>query len=363
MSKIKSGKSTKILILAPYPHGQVASQRFRFEQYIPYLHKDEYIFKQKSFYSIRTWTILYQNGHIFSKVTGTISGYLKRILHTFQALSYNYILIHREVTPAGPPWFEFIISRIFRKKVIYDFDDAIWLPNTTETNRVISGLKWHDKVKSICRWSCTVSCGNEFLREYSLRFNRNTQLIPTTIDTENYHNRIKNQDSQSVVIGWTGTHSTVKYLKIILPALRKLKRKKEFEFLVICDKDPALDDFAYKFKKWKKSSEITDLLEINIGIMPLTDEEWSKGKCGFKALQFMSLGIPVLVSPVGVNKDIVDHDQNGYHCHTDEDWITNADKLIDDPPLRTKLGMHGRDKVKTQYSTRTNLPRFLALFE
>jgi len=148
MSKIKSGKSIKILILAPYPHGQVASQRFRFEQYIPYLHKDEYIIKQKSFYSIRIWTVLYQNGHFLSKVTGTFSGYLKRLLHTFQTVSYHYILIHREVAPAGPPWFEFTISRIFRKKVIYDFDDTMVGTAGPSSENLVEALQIYKKLFS-----------------------------------------------------------------------------------------------------------------------------------------------------------------------------------------------------------------------
>jgi len=362
MSKEKKVKSKSILFLTPYPQGVAASQRFRFEQYFPHFPEHGFNYTQKSFFSINTWNILYLKGHEISKALGILSGFIRRIYHLFLIFYYDYIFIHREVTPVGPPLFEFLIGKVFRRKIIYDFDDATWMPNTSEANKIIAGLKWHSKVGSICAWSNKISCGNDYLKEYARSYNPDSRIIPTTIDTESLHNRIKDQDSPSLIIGWTGTHSTLKYLDLITAALIDLKQKVEFEFLIICDRDPELKNIDYRFISWSKAKEIDDLLRINIGVMPLTGDEWSKGKCGFKALQFMSLGIPVLVSPMGINQVIVDHDQNGYHCEEKEDWISYVEKLINDRVLRSEMGINGRKKVEDQYSTRTNLPAFLDLF-
>ena len=187
-------------------------------------------------------------------------------------------------------------------------------------------------------------------------------MIPTTLDTDRSHNRLKDQNSERIAIGWTGTHSTLKYLDLILPAITELKNDIDFDFIVISDQKPDFQSIQYCFIPWEKDDEVEDLLKINIGLMPLSDDEWSKGKCGFKALQFMALGIPPLVSSIGANKTIVDHGINGFHCSSDHEWISYSKKLIQDLSLRQKMGFHGREKVVRQYSTKANLPAFLDLF-
>ncbi len=275
---------------------------------------------------------------------------------------YDYVFIHREATPIGPPLIEWMIAKVFRKKIIYDFDDAIWLPNTSASNRMAATLKWHQKVEGICRWSYKVSCGNEYLCNYARQFNENVVLNPTTIDTREQHNRLKNQNTDKLVIGWTGTHSTLPYLKPLLPVLEKLYQHYDFELRVIANAPPDEQADFITFIPWQKASEIDDLLAFNVGLMPLTNDPWAKGKCGFKALQYMALGIPALVSPVGVNTEIVDDGTNGFICTNDNDWYEALEKLIADPALRENMGKAGRKKVEERYSVLSNTNKFLELF-
>jgi glycosyltransferase involved in cell wall biosynthesis len=228
---------------------------------------------------------------------------------------------------------------------------------------MISGLKWHHKVASICKWSHKVSCGNLYLAEYARQFNNNVVINPTTIDTVNYHNRIKDQHTPELTIGWTGTHSTIRYLDIVVPILHKLEQQYDFTFIVISDAPPAFELKSLKYIRWSKETEIDDLLTFNVGIMPLTDDAWARGKCGFKALQYMSLGIPAIVSPVGVNTTIVDDGVNGLICNDADEWEQAIQKLINNKELSINLGREARKKVETNYSVISNTQNFIELFQ
>jgi glycosyltransferase involved in cell wall biosynthesis len=353
----------KILFIVPYPHGEAPSQRFRFEQYYSALSKAGHEYEIAPFLDDKTWQILYKPGHKLAKVMGILGGFMRRKLLMFRVRKFDYVFLHREATPIGPPIFEWFMAKVLGAKIIYDFDDAIWLSNTSEHNKIAAGLKWHHKVDSICKWAYKVSCGNEYLCDHARQFNTNVVLNPTTIDTEHHHNQIKNQHANKVVIGWTGTHSTVEYLNELVPVLQKLEQELDFEFRVISNREP---DFALQsmvYVPWQKDTEIADLLQFNFGVMPLTDDKWAKGKCGFKALQYMSLGMPAVVSPVGVNTKIVTEGVDGFLCSTPETWETALRKLITDEALRVQMGAAARQKIEGQFSVLANSGNFLSLFE
>ncbi|HXA02557.1 MAG TPA: glycosyltransferase [Cytophagaceae bacterium] len=353
----------KILFIVPYPVGIAPSQRFRFEQYLGILKKTGISFDISPFFDEGSFQILYKKGLHIRKLWGVAKSFIKRWFLLFSIHRYQFIFIHREASPLGPAFFEWIIAWVLRKKIIYDFDDAIWLPNTSNENRIVSHLKWHRKVSSICRWAYNISCGNQYLCEYASRFNKHTILNPTTIDSEHLHNKIKDQHSEKVVIGWTGTHSTIRYLYLLLPVLKRLETKYDFTFLVIADKDPELPLKSYQYLNWNIDSEVDDLLKMNIGVMPLEEDPWSQGKCGFKALQYMALGIPALVSPVGVNSIIVDNGLNGFICKDEQDWYEKLELLLKNEPERTLLGKAAREKVIQKFSVNANTENFLSLFE
>lgn len=352
----------KILFIVPYPTGKAPSQRFRFEQYYDVLRSKGYDITISPFLSQKTWEILYLPGRFLRKAAAIISGLFKRFFQLFTLGSYDYIFIHREATPIGPAFFEFFASKLFKKKIIYDFDDAIWIPNYSEANSLFSFLKGYANVKHICKWAYRVSCGNDYLCKYAKQYNPEVQYNPTTIDTGNYHNQVKNQNTERFVIGWTGSHSTIRYLNEILPVLRGLEQEYDFDFMVISDLKPEFELKSLVYRKWNKITEIEDLLRFNVGIMPLKDDKWAQGKCGFKALQYMSLGIPALVSPVGVNTSIVDDGINGFICETPGDWKRALKTLLNDRAELQRLSENTRKKIVDAYSVSSNTPNFLSLF-
>ncbi|TVR77579.1 MAG: glycosyltransferase family 1 protein [Chitinophagaceae bacterium] len=356
-------KGKKVLFLFPYPSGTAGSQRFRFEQYFHYLEEAGFSIKKQSFLDEKTWKILYKKGYTFQKVIGILKGFLKRLFILFSVPSYDYVFIHREATPVGPPIFEWIIAKIFRKKIIFDFDDAIWLPNTSDTNKFIAGFKFHDKTAAICKMAHKVSAGNEYIAEFASKFNENTVVNPTTIDTVNMHNQLKKQDEIPVKIGWTGTHTTLHFLEKTIPTLLKVYQKKPFTLIVIANTEPSFDFPSMEYKVWNKKSEIEDLLSFHIGLMPLTDDPWARGKCGFKALQYMALGIPAIASPIGVNKKIIDDKENGYLCANENEWEAALLHLLNDNRLRVEMGINARKKIERAYSVEANSASFLSFFE
>lgn len=353
----------KILFLAPYPFDTVPSQRFRFEQYFRSLRDHPVSISFHSFYTRSLWQGSLRRRNMAWILPRIIWAGIVMFVHALRSIRYDYIFIHRELAPAGPPVLEWMIAKIFRKKIIYDFDDAIWLTDDSNRAETVNKIKWSQKVAAICRWSYKVSCGNEYLRGYALKFNPASLNIPTTVDTENHHNRLHTHREGPVVVGWTGSHTTLKYLYSIERVLENIAGLPQYKLVVICNTPPEWNINNFAFIPWIRDREIEDLLTLDIGLMPMPEDPWTLGKCGFKAIQYLSLGIPALVSPLPVNREIVDHGRNGYYCSTPEDWMNYLAELAGDPSRRKRFGEDGREKIIRNYSTVSGSRAFLGLFE
>lgn len=293
--------------------------------------------------------ILYRKGFYFRKLTGVLRGFCNRWAMLLRVHRFATIVIHREAAPIGPPIFEWVLTQLLRKKIIYDFDDAIWLPNTSAENKWVAWVKCHWKVARICAWAHKVTCGNHFLVDYAKQYNPKAYFVPTTLDLEHIPFELRATAATLPTIGWTGTHSTLKYLQPLVPLLQELEQVFPFRFVVIADKNPELPLRRYHYQKWSKATEWQDLARLDIGLMPLGNSEWEEGKCGFKALQYMAVGIPCLVSHTKANSAIVEDGVNGFVC-TPEEWKEKLLLLLHNPSLYQRFSMLGRQKVAEHYS-------------
>jgi glycosyltransferase involved in cell wall biosynthesis len=316
----------------------------------------------KPFTVDKDYQFLFSEGAAMRKILILIKGFVGRLTTLFVLRRFDFVFIHREVAPIGPPVFEWLIAKVFRKKIIYDFDDAIWLTDRSDESWLTKKLRARNKVSAVCKLSYKVSTGNRYLSDYALKYNSRTVVNPTTIDTSKISNANRNKNNE-VVIGWTGSHSTLKYLKGIEFVLQTLERDySNVRFLFIADQEPDLSLNRTFFKQWKLETENEDLSEIDIGIMPLPDNAWTRGKCGFKILQYMALSIPAVASPVGVNSEIIKNEENGFVCETETEWLHALRRLIEDNSLRKKFGVLGQQLVRKNYSTSSNSSNFMALF-
>ena len=332
------------------------------ELYLGLKEAQRHRFVMKPFFTKKTWSVLHLNNHVSNKTIGIITGFLKRFLFLFTAYQYDYIYIYREAAVIGPPVFEWLLAKLLRKKIIFDFDDSIWVSTASEANPKAAIIKCTWKIKYICRWSHIVSVGNHFLANYASQYCKDVRVLPTVVDTQATHNQLKEQSKLPLTIGWTGTFTNFVQLDIIIPAIKKLSLGHDFTFLIIADKDPLYKEINYVYKKWNLNTEIEDLLLINIGVMPLHNTVLEMGKCAFKAIQYMSLGIPPVLSEVGANKDLVTDGVDGYFASTEQEWCDKLAFLLKSTDLRVTMGQKARSRIIDQYSVESAKNGFFSLF-
>ena len=355
-------RKQEILMIVQYPENVSPCQRFRFELYRDLLKKNGYLVTTKSFLDKKGYEVVHRYGFVLKKMSALLNGFIGRFLLIPQIGKYDFILLQREFAPIGPPIFEWLFIKLFQKKIIYDFDDAIWIPSVSEQNSLAGNFKNAKKVKDICKWAYRISGGNEYLCNYAKQFNENVVYNPTCVDTEKKYNVLANHDVEKITIAWTGSFSTLKYLAITENALKRLQEKYDFNIKIICNQKPSLALRNMQYVEWTEANEVSELASCQIGLMPLTCDEWSEGKCGFKLIQYLSLGIPSVSSSVGVNKKIIEEGVNGFFADSDEDWYSSIEKLILNADLRKKMGLTGRQKMIAQYSLQSNESNFLNLF-
>jgi len=343
----------QVLALVPYPAGRAPGQRYRIEQWAPFLRRQGVHITLSPFLSQRGMEVLYEPENVMVKAWETLRGYRKRLAEALKPTSADVIFVYREAALLGPAWIEWILA--LRRPLVFDFDDAIYLADTSQANAWSRRLKSATKVETLCRVARHVTVGNEFLARYAKDRAREVTVIPSTIDTDVYQIQPRGRN-RVPVIGWTGSVTTVPYLMALAPALRRLREKREFELRVI-GANIEIEGLVVSCLPWRAETEPDDIRALDVGLMPLPDDEWSRGKCGMKALQYMALGIPPVVSPVGVNTTIVRDGVNGFYACTEEEWIDRIGLLLEDEPLRSSLGQEARRTVEESYSARAHAPR------
>jgi len=338
------------------------SQRYRFEQYIDILNRQGYKTKISYLLNAKDDKNFYTTGNYFYKFIILIKGFIKRVNETFFLKKHDIVFVQRECFMLGISFFEKKFSR--KSKLIFDFDDSIWLQNISNANKKLAFLKNPNKTKEIIKMAALVIAGNEFLANYALNFNKNVIIIPSTIDTEKY--TIKEAKAEKeIVIGWSGSFSTIEHFETAKEALKAIKDRynDKVVFEVIGDPNYRCDILGIIGKAWDANTEVEDLQYFDIGIMPLPDNEWTKGKCGMKGLQYMAAGIPTIMSPVGVNSKIIEDGENGFLAATTEEWINKLSLLIDSAELRKKFASNGRKEVERKYSIDANKEKYIAAMQ
>ena len=347
----------KVLFLVPYP-SEGASNRIRVEQFIPYLESKGVICRMRPFVNKNFFGILYRPGCYLEKMLWFLVCTIYRIFDVMRAFNYDLVFIHREAYPLGGAFFESILHGM-KKPIVFDFDDAIFLPNTSEHNIYIDRFKNPRKIAKIIKMSAQVMAGNSYLGRYALSYNSNVTVIPSSVDVEKYHPPERREERKQLVIGWIGSYTTSKFLYEFEDVFVELsKRYRNIVFKVV---GPSFYSHRLKNivnKPWSLEDEAADLQTFDIGIMPMSDNEWTRGKCGFKALLYMAHAIPVIASPVGVNTTIIKDGVTGYLATDHKDWVEKLSLLIEDGNLRKEIGARGRETVMHRYSLQSSAPLF-----
>jgi glycosyltransferase involved in cell wall biosynthesis len=353
----------RLLGLVPYPYDKAPGQRYRIEQWAPTLAKFGVQVTFEAFRCNELHELLCKPGNNWRKISLTAQAMVRRLKVLRQINKYDLVYVYNEAALLGPALAEHYVSR--NVPFVFDFDDAIFLHYTyiSPVNRYLRLLKFPGKTRSICRMASQVIVGNSYLAEYARQVNDNVTIIPTTIDTDKFKPLSYKKKTEPLVIGWTGSYSTVQHLDTLRNTLKKLAGLENFRLRVIGTPSYQIDGVEVEASQWRADTELDDLSGIDIGVMPLPDDNWSKGKCGLKALQFMALGIPTVCSPVGVNTDIIQDNENGMLASTEDEWIEKLTLLLKSSDLRERLGKAGRATIEAHYSKTLHAPRVLRIFK
>jgi len=347
----------KVTFLVPYPVGRAPGQRFRFEQWLRLLPPEAVEARILPLFGPAAYARLYEPGGTARKAAQTAAALARRALQAHVAKKADVVFVYRGAFVLGPPVFEMLLES--RVPVVFDFDDAIFLGGTSEANARAARLKRPDAVGRIVAGAAATTVGNEYLAGYARRFSPRVHVIPTTLDVEEYRPHPKTPHDL-VRVGWIGSPTTSPHLSSIEGALRRMLDELPVELVVIGDPHFRLPGAPrVTVKPWRADTEIAEAASFDIGLMPLPDDDWSRGKCGFKALLSMSLGVPPVVSPVGVNTEIVSDGTNGLLAAGEDAWVAAVARLAADPNLRDTLGAGARATVVERYSGQEWAPRFL----
>lgn len=358
ISKLKKGRiNLRILALTRYER-LGSSSRVRFYQYIPYLSKKGVEIQQAPFFSDEYIRRLYSGQPVDIVSVGT--AYIKRVLWALRSRTFNLLWIEKEILPWMPHWVEYFVSQGIPSVV--DYDDAVFHRYEYHQNQIVRKLLG-GKIDRVMRSSSLVIAGNNYLAERARQSGSEwVEILPSVVDVEKYP--IK-ETKPGLNIGWIGSPATVSFLSPLEIPLKKLMDHSQTVQLTLIGagkKDP-LPGIRKIILPWNEETEMMDLQAFDVGIMPLPDGPFERGKCGYKLVQYMAGGLPVIASPIGVNEKIVEHGVNGYLASTDGEWLDAFDQLKNNIDKRRQMGLAGRNKAEENYNLRVTAPRLLELFQ
>jgi len=344
----------RILLLPKYgPRG--ASSRYRICQYVPLF--------ERAGHEVEVQPLVDDGylGDLYSKRRRgwrwLAAGYGRRLLEAFRFGRFDAIVCEQEMLPFLPAFVE--VAMLRRKaRFFLDYDDAAYA----------NYARWpmlRGKIPRVMATAETVVVGNTHLAGYAQQFARRVRVIPTVVDLAGYPNHRQIGNSDKVRVGWIGTPMTAHYVRALIPVMERLQRthpKLNFR-LIGAGNGFSCNGLRAEVAAWSRETESELLMGCDIGIMPLPDTEFTRGKCGLKLIQYMASGLPVVASPVGVNREIVEEGRNGYLASSEEEWFAKLDRLIRDAELRMNLGKAGREKVEGSYTLEHGFSKWQEILE
>lgn len=346
----------KILVLTKY--GRMgASSRVRFYQYLPYLQDRGFQFTVAPLFDDRYITELYAKGR--RRSCGVCLAYLRRVRSLLSSRSYAALWIEKELLPWVPRWAESLLAQL-RVPYIVDYDDATFHAYDLHPNRAVRSLLGR-KIDTVMQEAALVTVGNKYLAEHAVRAGaRRVEYLPTAIDLDRYE--MRDGDRNSVfTVGWIGTPMTAGYLHAIQPTLSEICRAATTRLVLVGVDGIDLGGVPAQTLPWSEESEVASIQSFDVGIMPLLDGPWERGKCGYKLIQYMGCGKAVVASAVGANLEIVEDRVNGFLASSPEEWVHALSFLRDNPDTRVRMGHAGRRKVEEEYCTQLMAPRLAGL--
>lgn len=350
-----------VLFLATYPE-EGASSRLRITQFFPYLEQHGVRCTFRPLFDTDFYRAFYRPGGYLAKSRRLLRLTLARLGDVLSARRYDVVFIQREVHIIGPPVFEWMLAKLVRRPIVFDFDDAVFLPSSSGVyGRLASLLKRPGKTKSILRWSAQVIVCTEYSRQFAVGHHPSPVVIPTVVDSHVFTPRPGGGDGVPTV-GWVGSFSAAPFILALREVFERVGERHRYRLKLVGMGMP----FSLRSPNvevvnvpWSLEREATDYQSLDIGIYPLIQEPWTEGKMGLKIVAYMACGIPSVSSPIGDHVRFVREGDNGFFASTDDEWVEKLSLLIETPSLREKVGRRGRETVEEYYCLDRQAPRLL----
>ena len=338
----------KVLGLALYGP-LAASTRYRLGQYVPGLSEVGIDLQIKSLLGDEYLRRRFSDGG--PPLVSMIRDGTERFKQLRHLAGFDMAMVHCELFPFMPAWLE---RTLIRKRYIYDMDDAFYLRYRLGRKRFARSVLG-GKFDSVMAGAAAVTAGNSVLAEYALQHNPTVKQLPTVVDTNRYV-PVSGRRNPVFTVGWIGSPSTASYLPELVAPLAALGAEAPLNFVVIGGKAPSIPNVNVIEVEWQEHTEVDLINTFDVGVMPLPDDDWARGKCAFKLIQYMACAVPVVASPVGANVDVVTP-ASGLMAGTTNEWVQALKMIRDDPSLRQRMGEAGRQRVVEHYSLHTALPK------
>jgi len=313
-----------------------AGDRYRFPQFIPYLTEKGIELE-------------------LHRITSSPLRFLEMVHSLKEA---DIVVILRKLLSPGKQK----LIRRFAKKIVFEYDDSIMYRSSRWSNQYSDTRKSRfERMVTACD---LVIAGNQFLKGEATKYvnEEKVHIIPTVVDIERYAPKQYYNSKDAVIIGWLGSKGTLYYLKKLIPVLTEIGKRFSFvQLKIVCNDFFDIPDMQVIKKEWSEEDEVADLQSFDIGLGPLTDDVWTRGKCGLKLVQYLATGVPVVCSPVGANKEIVVDGKVGFWASDQKEWIEKLSILIENPELRSKMGKKGRTRIEKEYSLQAMGPKLIAM--
>ncbi|REJ75481.1 MAG: glycosyltransferase [Acidobacteria bacterium] len=348
----------KVLAVSSYPN-EAAATRFRIAQFIEPLREYGIEVELRPFLDSDGFKSFYRDGDGFEKVLKAIAGIAERAGDVVTSGKYDVLFVQREAMFFGPEIFEFLVDAVKRIPMVLDLDDATYVRYTSPRfGKIGSLLKFFGKTDRLIDRAETVVCGNRFIAEYAESRGARTVEVPTIVDLDVFKPLERREGPP--VIGWIGTHSTFPSVRSVFPVLERLSAEFDFKVKIVGagSNEVSIPGAQIENLGWDLDREVEDFRSLDIGLYPVkisssANEEWLKGKSGFKAIQYMATGTPFVMSPVGICAELGIPGETHFNAVTDEDWYNSLKSLLSDENRRRQMGESARSYSQQHFS----LPR------
>jgi len=341
----------RVLALVPSQLGHSPGQRSTIELWERPLRDAGFVFDYAPFETKELRRVLGQKGHALSKTREMLRAYSHRIRLLSDLRAFDAVYVYREAALVGPALLERWVARR-GCPLIYSLDDPLYIPYISPSNGWLSYLKFFGKVAKICRLSRVVIVNSRFHKDYAERYSHNVRLIPSLVDERLYRYRPDRPHGSRVCVGWSGSPSTATNLRLVTGALGKLAKRATYRLHLIGTERLEIPGVECTAQSWRAETEVSDLEQLDIGLVPLPDSDWNRRKFNLKVAQYMALGIVPVATPLGSNPDVIEHGVDGFLASTTDEWTTHLATLVHDAALRSAMAARAARKAHASFTLR-----------